>query len=74
MCLLINTSSLPISSFLLSLIVFFFFFLFYFFSRAINTFTVPQTVSIVSFAAFFVHGLVDDDYGRWIAMTTMVVV
>jgi hypothetical protein len=69
-CLLINTSSLPISTFLSPVV---FLFLFFFFSRAINTFAVPQTVSIVSFAAFFVHAL-DGDNGRWEATITMGVV
>jgi hypothetical protein len=63
-------SSLPISTFL-SLIVFFFFC--FFFTRAIITFAVPQSVSIVAFAAFFVHGL-DDDNGRREVTTTMGVV
>ena len=48
----INTSSLPISTFL-SLVVFLF--LFFFFSCAIITFAVPHTVSIVAFAVFFVY-------------------
>jgi hypothetical protein len=39
----------------------------------INTFAVPQTVSIVSFAAFFVHAL-DGNNGRWEATITMGVV
>jgi hypothetical protein len=62
--------SLLISTFL-SLILFFFFC--FFFSRAIITFAVPQSISIVDFAAFFVHGL-DDNDGRREAMTTMGVV
>jgi hypothetical protein len=69
--------SLPISTFL-SLIVFFFFcyflfILFFFFSHVIITFAVPQTISIVDFAALFIHGL-DDDDGRREATTTMGVV
>jgi hypothetical protein len=50
-----------------------FFFFCFFFSRAIITFAVPQSISIVAFAAFIVHGL-DDNNVRQEATTTMGVV